>query len=67
MRDLNIPYEHIYEQIVKMHLISECCQTHLNFYFAQNIQEGGNNQFKNEALPLARVKKIMKLDDEVRK
>jgi len=32
----------------------------------QNIQKGGNNQFKNQALPLARVKKIMKLDDEVK-
>jgi len=32
----------------------------------QNIQKGGTNQFKNQALPLARVKKIMKLDDEVK-
>lgn len=32
----------------------------------QNIQKGGQSQFKNQALPLARVKKIMKLDDEVK-
>ena len=65
MRELNIPFEHIYEQVIKMHLMSERCQTHLNFYFVQNTQEGENNQFKNEAPPLAMVKKIMKLDDEV--